>query len=236
MRNIPSAILMDLDDTIILDGSLSDDVWRLVCRKYASIIGKLTPDSLYDIIHETAEAYWADPENHRRGRLDLYQTRRELVSKALQQSGLGDISLGYQIADAFTAEKDRLIAPLPGALNTLQTLKDMHISLALITNGGSFVQRSKIARFGLSRFFDYILVEGEFGAGKPDQRVFRACLNELKATASETWMVGDDLVRDIGGAMQVGIKGIWVDSRQKGLESDSAVNPDKIITTLPDLL
>ena len=177
-----------------------------------------------------------DPEKHRVGRLDLYQTRRELVAKALIESGLGSSTLGHQIADAFSAEKDRLIAPLPGAIETLQKLKDNHISLALVTNGGSLVQRSKIERFDLARYFTYILVEGEFGFGKPDRRVYQACLEELKADAGQSWMVGDDLNRDIGGAMQVGMRGIWVDWRKKGLSPDSPVKPDCIITTLSDLL
>jgi putative hydrolase of the HAD superfamily len=236
MKKNPQAVLIDLDDTIILDDSVSVSVWRSVCQKYALIIGKVTADELYTLIRAVTNAYWSDPERHRVGRLDLYQTRRELVAKALTESGLGSSTLGYQIADAFSAEKDRLIAPLPGAIETLQKLKDNHISLALVTNGGSLVQRSKIERFDLARYFNYILVEGEFGAGKPDRRVYEACLKELNVEASKSWMVGDDLNRDIGGAMQVGIRGIWVDWREKGLNPDSPVKPDLIISALTDLL
>lgn len=230
------AVLIDLDDTIISDSSLGEGVWRTVCSRYAPLIGKITADELYAVIRTTANAYWADPENHRRGRLDLYQTRRKLVAQALNASGLGSAGRGYEIADAFTAEKDRLIAPVPGAIDTLIELKKHRVRMALITNGGSDVQRRKIERFGLAAFFDYILIEGEFGAGKPDKMVFQSVLQHLEAQAGESWMIGDDINRDIGGAMQLGIHGIWVDWRQNGLPPGIPVTPDRIIHTFAELL
>jgi putative hydrolase of the HAD superfamily len=234
MNKYPQSVFLDLDDTII-DDSMGEAVWLSICQKYAPIIEKVTPDELFAVITATTTAFWADLENHRRGRIDLYQTRRELVAQALINSGLGDKKLGFEIANDFIMEKDRLITPLPGALETLQKLKQMGVALAMITNGGSPVQRSKIERFGLAHFFDYILVEGEFGAGKPDPRVFKTCLEKLKVDPSQSWMVGDDLNRDIGGAKQLGIKGIWVDRRQKGLPVDSKIKPDRIIKTIAEL-
>ncbi len=236
MNKYPRAVLIDLDDTIIFDSSLGEGVWRTVCTQYAPLIGKVTADELYAVIRTTANTYWADPENHRRGRLDLYQTRRNLVAQALTGSGLGSAMQGYDLADAFTAEKDRLIAPVPGAIDALIQLKKHRTRLALITNGSSDVQRRKIERFGLAGFFDYILIEGEFGAGKPEKRVFQDGLQHLKAQAGESWMVGDDINRDIDGAMQLGIHGIWVDWRQNGLPPGTLVTPDRIIHTLAEVL
>ena len=53
--------------------------------------------------------------------------------------------------------------------------------LALVTNGAASLQRQKIARFELEPLFDLILVEGELGFGKPDERIYRLALNELAA-------------------------------------------------------
>ena len=44
------------------------------------------------------------------------------------------------------------------------------------------------------------MIEGELGYGKPDQCVFEMALDKMAATLGQTWMVGDDLVRDIAGA------------------------------------
>ena len=48
-------------------------------------------------------------------------------------------------------------------------------------------------RFHLDRFFDCIVVEGEFGCGKPDERVFRHALSTVACDACDAWMIGDNL-------------------------------------------
>ena len=118
----------------------------------------------------------------------------------------------------------------------LSSLHDSGVRLALVTNGGSEGQRAKIDRFGLASFFDCIVVEGEFGFGKPDERVFGHALGQLAVAASNAWMVGDDLDRDIAGAQSVGIFGIWIDMKGAGLRESDAVRPDRVITSLPELL
>ncbi|HSW58726.1 MAG TPA: HAD-IA family hydrolase [Dehalococcoidales bacterium] len=236
MDNKPRAIFFDLDDTLIADDFLSEGVWREVCARYAPRLEGVTPDRLYTLIRSTASAYWADAERHRRGRLELYKTRRNLVVKALVDSGTGSEALGQEIADSYSALKEQLIAPVPGAIETLEKIRQKGIRLALITNGGSEVQRKKLERFGLSAFFEYILVEGEFGAGKPDARVFQSCLANLGVKPEEVWMVGDDLNRDIGGALPLGIRAIWVDWRGKGLPPDSKIKPWTTIKAVPELL
>ena len=235
MNNLPRAVILDLDDTLITDDAVSQRCWKVVAEKYAPLIGNITPQELLSIIQATTGIFWADPENHRKGRLQLYQTRRELVAQALIQAQLGEQKLGFEIADAFTDEKNQSITLIPGALETLQYLKSLAMPLALVTNGGSAVQHGKIERFGLEQYFDCVIVEGDFGYGKPDKQVFEACLKQFMVKPSEAWMVGDDLNRDIGGAMNVGIRGIWVDWRQKGLPIASGVKPDRTIRTLADL-
>ena len=59
MKETPQAVLIDLDDTIILDDSLSISVWRSVCQHYTAIIGKVTADELYTLIRGVTNAYWS---------------------------------------------------------------------------------------------------------------------------------------------------------------------------------
>ena len=80
-------------------------------------------------------------------------------------------ALANEIADAYTSEREETVEPFPGAIDTLHYLKDQGICLALITNGNAEGQRRKVDKFGLGSIFDYILIEGEFGVGKPDEQV-----------------------------------------------------------------
>jgi putative hydrolase of the HAD superfamily len=232
---LPRGLMVDLDDTIVTDDAVSEKTWRAVCRRFAPSIENTSPDTLYETIRNVAKHYWKDQENHRKGRLSLAATRRLLVRLAIREIGFSNDALADGIADAYTAEKDLAIAPIPGALEALYALKADNIRLALVTNGGSDVQRRKIARFGLDSIFDFVLIEGEFGLGKPHPDVFTKTMAELNLGSSETWMVGDDLERDIGGAQRVGISGIWIDWRESGLPVNSSVYPHSIIKELKQL-
>jgi putative hydrolase of the HAD superfamily len=94
----------------------------------------------------------------------------------------------------------------------------------------------KIERFRLAWYFHTCLIEGEIGFGKPDQRVFEMALSKLTVMPNQTWMVGDDMERDIAEAQKVGVFSIWHDYDKKGLPGDSKIVPDKIINDIAELL
>ena len=106
----------------------------------------------------------------------------------------------------------------------------------MITNGHSAGQREKIDRFDLERFFEYILVEEEFGVGKPDERVYFHTLKKLDAKPSEAWIVGDNLEWEVAAPQRLGITAIWHDPKGRGAPAGSSVRPDRIIRSLPELL
>jgi len=234
-RGLPKAMLLDLDDTIVTDNAISEETWRTGCRRFVPFLGGISADTLCAGIKNVAEGYWRDHENHRQGRLNLKATRREIVRSALRKMGLNDDKLAGEISDMYTAEKELAVAPIPGAIETLRSFKDIGLRLALITNGGADVQRRKISKFGLESIFDFVLIEGEFGMGKPHDSVYTTAMGKLNVVASETWMVGDDLERDIAGAQRLGIYSIWVDWRGTGLPLYSVVQPNHIINSLEQL-
>jgi putative hydrolase of the HAD superfamily len=233
---LPKAILLDLDDTILADDAVTAKAWQAACNRFASLVGGIKAEELYITISEVSKSYWADPEQHRQGRLDLIQARRQVVSLAFIRLGLQAHQVAIELADSYSAEKERLISPRPGSIETLQVLKSSGVRLALLTNGGAALQRKKIDRFGLETFFDCIFIESEFGAGKPDERIFRAALEKLCITAAEAWMVGDDLERDISGAQKAGIFSIWLDWRGSGLPESTRIKPDRIIRQISELI
>ena len=233
---MPEAIIFDLDDTIISFDSVTEQVWEDVCRRFAVGVDGLTPESLLKAIGRAREWYWADLERHRLGRLHLFEARREVVKLAFSYLKMDLPALANKIADTFTIERDEAAFLFPDAIDTLTFLKQNGKRLALITNGASEMQRAKLLRFGLEPFFDSILIEGEFGAGKPDSRVFTHTLQKLNIRGADAWMVGDDLGRDIAPCQPLGIFSVWVDWRGAGLPSSGKIKPDKIIGNIGELL
>jgi putative hydrolase of the HAD superfamily len=108
--------------------------------------------------------------------------------------------------------------------------------MALVTNGDKSQQREKIERYDLGRYFDVILIEGEFGAGKPEEVVYRHVLERLGVPAREASMVGDNLEWDVAAPQRLGLTGVWVDRAGTGLAAGSAVRPDRVIREFREIV
>jgi len=230
---LPPVLLFDLDDTIVTFDQHSTPAWQQVCEAAAAKCGQ-SAAALYREIQRVSDAYWADPERHRLGRLDLDNTRRRLVREAFGNFGI-DVALATQVTDTFIALREERIDVFPGAKETLKTLSQAR-RLALVTNGESHKQRAKIDRFDLGSLFERIFVEEEVGFGKPDPRIFRHVLAEMKATPEECVMIGDNLSWDIAAPQALGIFTVWNDYRGRGLPAGTTVKPDRIIRSVCELL
>jgi putative hydrolase of the HAD superfamily len=114
-------------------------------------------------------------------------------------------------------------------------LRESGRKLALLTNGAGPAQRKKLVRFGLADLFDAVLIEGEQGFGKPDERVYHKALNALGVRASDAWMIGDNLEFDVAAPQQLGIFGVWIDVRGRGVPEDIGVRPDHVVRSLSEL-
>lgn len=232
----PKTLLLDLDDTILELSNSRDRCWQSSCTRFISQLDGLTPEVVFTTIKEKSNWFWKDVERQREGRLNMQRTQREIVAAALRQLGRDNRALAHEIADVYMTEREETLQLFPGAIDTLHRLREQSVRLALITNGSTVLQRRKIEKFALASFFDCILIEGEFGMGKPDRRVYLHVLDQLGATPAETWMVGDNLECDVAAPQQLGIFGIWVDVAGIGLAESSPVRPDRIIRLLSELI
>lgn len=236
----PRALFFDLDDTIVSFSTGQERLWGSVLSGHAttfdasglerdlSVLTRVLDDSV-------GPAYWADEERAVRGRLELYRARREVLALGLRELGweLAEADL-FRIADAYTDAKEHAVAPIEDAIIVVQQLRQMGYPLALLTNGGSEFQRRKLHRYELEGYFDAILVEGEWGVGKPHSSVFEEALRRMNVSASEVWMVGDNFDADICGAARVGIAGVWVHHGR--VAPERAVKPLHSIAHIRELL
>lgn len=227
---LPPVILLDLDDTILDDTGGASAAWEQAC------IDCDAPDGLYDAIRAAGAWFWSDPDRHRTGRSDLLEARRSIAATALANLGLSDEGLAARISARLNALRDEAIAPLPGALETLDALRERGVRLGLLTNGSARHQRWKIERFSLEAHFDYVGIEGEVGFGKPEPEAFLRALRAFSVEPGEAWMVGDNLVFDVGGGQAVGLHGVWVDVRGRGLPAAPVAVPDRIVTSIAELV
>ncbi len=224
-----------MDDTVVDTYRASRDAWQ-------EAAARLSRERGWD--REQASAaffaadrwYWQDPERADWGRLNQASARTRITRRALAELGWRDAGAADWAGPFVVQERIERLQPFPGALETLVALRRRGVALALVTNGEAASQRGKIEQVGLVPYFDVVVVEGEFGIGKPESAVFRHALAALDSGPHEAWMVGDDLAKDIAGGRNAGLHTVWVDSRRQGLPESPAAQPHRIVHTIAELL
>lgn len=230
--NRPDAIFFDMDGTILDWQTGMEESWLAACEAHGD--GSFAPTRMHEAIRARRTWFWDDAERSRTGRLDLDAASREIVRHAFADLGLAAADVADRLADDYRARRTELIAPYPGAIEALEALRARGLRMALLTNGGATSQRQSIERFGLERYFDCIVIEGEFGAGKPDERVFRHALAATGCEPARAWMVGDNLEADIAPAVQLGLHAVWVTN--DGSAPTDGVRPHRVVRSIAELV
>jgi len=237
MARPPRAILFDLDDTL-LAGGRRPLILLQVAGEFAQAMAPVAPARLADRLEAALELFWSDPARHKAARFGIAAARRGVIGETF--AAMGEPSLTPDLADRFAARfaacREELADLFPGARETVQTLRDRGVLLALVTNGDGETQRAKIERFELASLFDHIQIEGEHGFGKPEERAYLHAMQALGVQAHETWMVGDNLEWEVAAPQRLGIHAIWHDGFSQGLPAGAGVTPDRIIRSLSELL
>lgn len=241
MNQLPTAILFDLDDTILSAFGQAESQWYRVIADFAEHLEPHPPESVVNAILAYSRYLWADADRHKDWRHRIDEARRHIVASGFAQlAGAGGAvpprEICDAIADQFNALHDAELRMFPGAHETLDRLKELGVKLALITNGAAEPQRRKVVRFSLEHRFDHIQIEGEHGFGKPEEQAYTHAMQVLGVAPHETWMVGDNLEWEVVGPQRLGIFAIWYDGHGVGLPPDSPIRPDRIIRSLPELL
>ena len=238
VRPLPRAMLIDMDDTILSAYGRPEIAWNTIAEEFADELAPLPPQQVAIAVLAFARNFWANAEAA--WRMKLGEARRVTVTGGFAALAAGGHTLSedlaVRLANRFTAYREEEMFVFPGAHDAIDELKARGVKLALVTNGAAGAQRAKVERFALSHRFDHIQIEGEHGFGKPEERAYLHAMETLGVTASETWMIGDNLEWEVVAPQRLGIYAIWIDVHGDGLPADSTVKPDRIIRSLTELL
>lgn len=153
---------------------------------------------------------------------------------ALQQ--LMDVH-GYprSLVDQGTAlflEARNQVAPYPDVLPVLERLL-VRYKLVSITNGNAEIDKTP-----LSNMFHRSFTAAEAGAARPDPALFKAVLDWSEMDPGSILHVGDDPVRDVEPARQLGLRTAWIKRGHRQwqeAESENSSTPDVIVRDLHQL-
>ena len=126
----------------------------------------------------------------------------------------------------------------PGIIEFMSELKDRGIRIGIGTDMTAHIQYRRLEFLNLSPFIDFIVTSEEAGVEKPTPHLFELCVDKAGVPANECAFIGDNLVKDVKGACQNGLKGIWYtnwitvpeESEYSSIRAFSEVDMDQFLT------
>jgi HAD superfamily hydrolase (TIGR01549 family) len=119
---------------------------------------------------------------------------------------------------------------IPGTLDMLATVQGA-FRLGLLSNFTHAPAALRlIDHLGLSPFFQVRLISGELGYRKPHPMVFQRLVRDLGVEKSEILYIGDDPEPDILGALQAGLRPVWMTyTHDKHIPFSAALSTDRLL-------
>jgi YjjG family noncanonical pyrimidine nucleotidase len=220
-----STVLFDLDHTL-LDSDASEAAAFAHTMRFAGVADH---EPLLDTYRRINLAMWAQVEAGTLLANDVRTKRFESFNRIAGIEADPDA-----MGDVFVDGLGSFGELYPGALEMLEAV-DAVAAMALVTNGISEVQRARVARLDLQRFFDVIVISSEVAASKPGAAIFDIAFERLgRPNRSSTVMVGDSLTSDMAGGHGYGIATCWYNPRGENPALEFEL--DHVVSELADVV
>lgn len=102
----------------------------------------------------------------------------------------------------------------PGLGKLLKALQKARIVIGIGSDQNSDIQYKKLEKLGILPYFSRIVTSEEAGAEKPTSQFFQLCVKKAGCLAEECVFIGDNIKKDVEGALQNGLHGVWYQPKQ----------------------
>ena len=203
-------LLIDNDDTIMDFHAAEAKALSAVLRAH----GLPTDEQTVHTYHEINDALWKALERGETTQPLLKVERFRQLLTALERQDADAETLSAEYAAGLGRHADLL----PGAEAFVRALHG-RMKIALVSNGVSAIQRSRLAKCPLTPLFDAIVISEEVGAAKPDPRLLHVAMEQLGCTdRTQAVMMGDSATADIPAAVNAGVDSIFFSLKGKRSE------------------
>lgn len=198
-------LLFDLDHTL-----LDSDASEIAAYAHTmATIGLANPDDHFERYLRINHGMWAAVE---RGELQPSEVRVRRFEQFVDELRLDADPAA--MADAFVWGLGAFGELYEGARDVLDQLAG-RARVAMVTNGLSDVQRARIERLDLDRYFDAVVISSEVGVTKPRPQIFDIAFELLGQPSKQSaLMIGDSLTSDIRGGSDYEIATCWYNWRR----------------------
>lgn len=114
------------------------------------------------------------------------------------------------IAEAFRCYSTKYIKLYDGVTDLLDTLKAKGKKIYLLSNAQRYFTENELNMLGLTEYFDGICISSDEECSKPDSCYYKTLFDRYGLKKSESIMIGNDYISDIGGAAHFGIDSLYI--------------------------
>jgi len=212
------AVIFDLDGTIAafnLDYmTVRSEVRGLLVRAGVPASVLFVNESIFDMLNKT-EIFMKNTGKSTRA---LNKVRGEALA----------------IAERHELEAAKETSLLPNVVETLKTLREMHLKIGLCTVNSEKSANFILKRFGIADFFDAIVPRNKVKRVKPSGEHLEAVLKALKVSAKEALLVGD-ATRDVECARALKVMAVGLPTGVSTQRELMEAGANYLITSIADL-
>ena len=197
----PEAIVFDTDNTLYPYEPAHAAAMDAVKAKATQRLGGLSEDFLEAYVSARASV------KSRLGSTASSHSRLLYFHSALERLGLKtNLLLSLELEQSYWSAFLNAAVLFPGVIDVFHEAKRQKIKLAIVTDLTAQIQFRKLIYFNIYGFFDGVVTSEEVGVDKPDPRAFSLVLEKLEVSnPGSVWMVGDNPISDISGALNQGM-------------------------------
>jgi putative hydrolase of the HAD superfamily len=152
--------------------------------------------------------------------------------RMMEERGL-PLRYGAQLNDLYWEIMMDEMTPAEGAAQLLDGLRERGLRLGVGSDMTADWQIKKLDKLGLLDKLDFIVTSEEAGVEKPELKLFQLCAKKAGCAMEECLFVGDNLKKDVLGALNAGMDAVWVQPE----ESLRAEHPNvKSVSALKELI
>lgn len=237
-------VIFDLGSTLMYwegDGKDIDAQSNAILIEFLTANGITVGEDFLPLFRAEREKGWKQSEES-----ELEHTVEDALHHALVQLGNSPLDglLTRAVEQFFTAGEAYQRA-YPGALETLQGLRQRGLRVGLISNADDdgLVQRA-VVRLGFAPYLEPIVSSAGLRWRKPNPSIFNHVADRWQLPPQQIAMVGDSPVYDILGAHRANMRGILIDRGEghpwqtipERYADDPAIRPDVTIGHLIEIL
>ena len=130
------------------------------------------------------------------------------------------------------------VAIEPSLLDTFKEIRQNGIKIAVVSNAWlpKEVYIRIFKKLGLHQFVNRYYFSYSVGASKPDLKIFQYALSTQRIQPKTTWMIGDNIDKDLTPAKKLGLTTVWFNPTGQPLPDEKQQFVDHQINTINEIL